>query len=113
MKRNPHTFVVVWDNLGLEYIGDITLDEQQRTWSALKGEKLKYTIPNLEHLKLRAQFNPQRHYEIYLVNAVDGITADDIRDMFEANPQMSADTIRRLGHCLYSDRAQQDKILIT
>ena len=108
-----HDFVVVWDNTGLEYIGDITLDEQQRTWSALKGEELKYTIPNLEHLKLRARYNSQRHYEIYIVSATDGITADDIRDMFEANPQLAADTIRRHGHCLHSDRASKDKILIT
>lgn len=108
-----HQFVVVWDNTGLEYVGDITLDEQQRTWSALKGEELKYTIPNLNHLILRARFNPQRHYEIYIVTATDGITADDIEHMFETNPQMSADTIRRIGQCLFSDRANQDKILIT
>jgi hypothetical protein len=108
-----HQFVVVWDNTGLEYIGDITLDEQQRTWSALKGEPLKYTIPNLGHLMLRARYNTQRHYEIYIVTATDGITADDIRDMFEAAPQTAADTIRRLGQCLYSDRANKEETLIT
>lgn len=108
-----HQFVVVWDNTGLEYIGDITLDEQQRTWAALKGEELRYTIPNLNHLMLRARYNMQRHYEIYVVTATDGITADDIQAMFEAAPQQAADTIRRLGQCLYSDRVEQDKILIT
>jgi hypothetical protein len=108
-----HQFVVVWDSTGLEYIGDITLDEQQRTWSALKGEELKYTIPNLGHLMLRARYNSQRHYEIYIVTATDGITADDIRDMFEAAPQKAADTIRRLGQCLYSDRANKEETLIT
>ena len=107
-----HQFVVVWDNTGLEYIGDITLDEQQRTWSALKGEPLKYTIPNLGHPMLRARYNTQRHYEIYIVTATDGITAEDIREMFEANPQMSADTIRRLGQCVHSDRMQEDRVLI-
>lgn len=108
-----HQFVVVWDNTGLEYIGDITLDEQQRTWAALKGEELRYTIPNLNHLMLRARYNMQRHYEIYVVTATDGITANDIQAMFEAAPQQAADTIRRLGQCLYSDRVGQDKILIT
>ena len=108
-----HQFVVVWDNTGLEYIGDITLDEQQRTWAALKGEELRYTIPNLNHLMLRARYNMQRHYEIYVVTATDGITANDIQAMFEAAPQQAADTIRRLGQCLYSDRVEQDKILIT
>ena len=108
-----HQFLVVWDNTGLEFIGDITLDEQQRTWAALKGEDLKYTIPNINHLMLRARYNMQRHYEIYIVSATDGITAEDIRDMFEANPQMSADTIRRLGQCVHSDRVNKEKILIT
>jgi len=108
-----HQFVVVWDNTGLEYIGDITLDEQQRTWSALKGEELKYTIPNLNHLILRARHNLQRHYEIYIVSATDGITVEDLREMFEAAPQVAADTIRRLGQCLYSDRANKKEILIT
>ena len=107
-----HQFVVVWDNTGLEYVGDITLDEQQRTWIALKVETLKYTIPNLGNLILRERYNTQRHYEIYIVTATDGITADDIRDMFEANPQMSADTIRRIGQCVHSDRAQEDRIAI-
>lgn len=107
-----HQFVVVWDNTGLEYVGDITLDEQQRTWSALKGEELKYTIPNLNHLMLRARYNTQRHYEIYIVSATDGITAEDIREMFEAAPQMAADTIRRLGQCLYSDRVREDQVVI-
>jgi hypothetical protein len=108
-----HQFIVVWDNTGLEYVGNITLDEQQRTWAALKGEELKYNIPNLHHLMLRARYNMQRHYEIYVVSATDGITVDDIRDMFEANPQVSADTIRRLGQRIYSDRANRDEILIT
>ena len=68
------TFVVVWDNTGLD---------------------------------------SQRHYEIYLIAATDGITTDDIRAMFEVSPQTAADTIRRLGHCYYSDRADTSKILIT
>ena len=107
-----HQFVVVWDNTGLEYVGDVTADEGQRVWSALKGEPVKYTIPNLNHIILRARYNQHRHYEIYMVEATDGITAQDIRDMFESNPQMSADTIRKLGHRIYSDRADHDAVVI-
>ena len=70
------------------------------------------TVTNLNHLMLRARYNPQRHYEIYQVQATDGITADDIRDMFEASPQTAADTIRRLGHCYFSDRVQEDRVVI-
>jgi len=108
-----HHFVVMWDNTGLEYVGDITQDETTRTWSALKGKPVASSLPNLNHLMLRARFNSQRHYEIYQVEAVEGITADDIRDMFEADPQAAADTIRRLGHCYHSDRASTGKVVIT
>jgi len=107
-----HQFVVMWDCHGLEYIGDVTMAEQNRTWAALKGESATTTIPNLLHLKLRAQYNMQRHYEIYFFNATDGITSEDIREMFEANPQVAADTIRRIGHCFHSDRAREDEIKI-
>lgn len=70
-------------------------------------------LPSLGHIMLRARLNSHRHYEIYTVEATDGITAEDIREMFEASPQSAADTIRRLGHCLHSDRAEKNRVLIT
>jgi hypothetical protein len=108
-----HHFVVMWDNTGLEYVGNITEDEQTRTWSALKGRPAASGLPNLNHLMLRARYNSQRHYEIYQVEATEGITADDIKHMFEAAPQQAADTIRRLGHCYYSGRQNSDHVVIT
>ena len=109
-----HQFLIMWDQLGLECCIDITEDEQRRMWQQLKGEPVSGSaIPNYNHLLLRARFNSQRHYEIYSVEATDGITAEDIKEMFEASPQTAADTIRRLGHCLHSDRAERHKVLIT
>jgi hypothetical protein len=64
------------------------------------------------HWRLRAQFNTQRHYEIYVFDTVKGITAEDIRDMFEASPQHAADTIRGIGTQFYSDRRTEDQIVI-
>jgi hypothetical protein len=109
---DTHQFVVVWDCNGLEYVEDVTAVEQDSVWSVLKNETPTAKMPNLMHLRLRAQANPQRHYEIYFVEVVDGITADDIRDMFEAAPQMAADTIREKGHCFYSDRFKQQEVKI-
>ena len=106
------TFVVVWDNTGLEYVGNVTADEQRRAWGNLSGRPVPSQLPNVNHLLLRARYNSQRHYEIYLVAATDGITEADIRDMFEADPQTAADTIRELGTVFYSDRATQ-KVSIT
>ena len=103
-----HMFLAMWDCNGLEYLGDVTLQEQDKVWSALKGTTPTHTIPNFMHMKLRAQANTARHYEIYVFNAAPGICTNDIQGMFDANPQMAADTIRRVGQCLHSDRAEHE-----
>jgi len=108
-----HRFVIMWDCNGLEYIGDITADDQRMVVEALKGNNSpRRALANPFHLRLRAQANPQRHYEIYFVEATEGITADDIRDMFEAAPQTAADTIRKLGTVFYSERASQKAVIV-
>jgi hypothetical protein len=108
-----HQFVIMWDCNGLEYIGDITADDQRMIVESLLGkESPRRALANPHHLRLRAQFNPQRHYEIYIVEATDGITEADIRDMFEASPQTAADTIRELGTVFYSDRATQKVAIV-
>jgi hypothetical protein len=103
--EHGHEFVVMWCNEGLEYVGDITADNQRVTWEALQGrDSLRHALANPFHLRLRAQFNPQRHYEIYFFNAEDGITEQDIKNMFRYDPQGSADLIRSRGECFYSNR---------
>jgi hypothetical protein len=109
-----HQFLIMWCSEGLEFCIDVTEDQQRRMWQKLKGEPVSESaIPNLNHIMLRARYNSQRHYEIYSVEATDGITAKDIKEMFETSPQSAADTIRRLGHCLHSDRATKDRVAIT
>jgi hypothetical protein len=107
-----HQFVVMWDNRGLEFVGNYTDYAQDQMWATLQGKKSEKTFVNLMHLELRARHNTQRHYEIYLVNATEGITADDIRDMFERNPQTAADLIRERGYRYYSDRVNTEQIKI-
>lgn len=108
-----HQFLIMWDCNGLECLVDITEDEQRRMWEQLSGNfASESAIPNLNHLILRARYNSQRHYEIYIVEAVEGISKDDIAEMFELNPQYAADTIRRLGQKLYSDRVDTRQVKI-
>ena len=109
-----HQYFIMRCNEGHECSIDVTEDQQRRMWQKLKGEPVSESaIPNYQHLLLRARYNSQRHYEIYSVEATDGITAEDIKEMFEASPQTAADTIRRLGHCMHSDRATKNRVLIT
>ena len=108
-----HQFIVSWDCNGLEVCCDVTEAQQRAVWEQLRGELPSESgIPSLGHLKLRAQYNTQRHYEIYIVEAVEGITAENIQAMFEANPQEAADTIRRLGTCFHSDRATSKPVIV-
>ena len=97
----------------MEWVEDITGRDAQGMWSTLKGEEPKLLTEDLKHAIMRARFNPQRNYEIYTVTAVDGIKKTDIREMFKNSPQAAADTIRRLGNKIYSDRREMTKEVIT
>ncbi len=100
----------MWDCNGLEAAVNVTSIEQQRVWAALKGQdttKVQMS-PNLMHWQLRAQFNPQRFYEIYLITVEDDVTVEDIRSAFESAPQAMADRIREIGHCFFSNRNREE-----
>ena len=112
-------YLVSWDNLGVEFFEEIT-EHHPDNWarghlfdSIKQSKKVEKPMSfSIQSLKLRAQFNSHRHYEIYVFDATKGITAEDIRDMFEASPQTAADTIRRIGTVFYSDRQTQKAAIV-
>jgi hypothetical protein len=107
-------FVLMWDMHGIEYVGSIDNPLKQKTWAILKGEKQDVHVPNLNHLVLRARSNPQRHYEIYIVDSDESVDTEDLLTMFRDDPQSAADLIRERGHCYYDDRISlRDKPVIT
>lgn len=110
--ENPRNglFAVMWDCNGLEALVRLP-DPADVTYALLKGKKAP-EMPNLMHWELRARYNSQRHYEIYTFSAAHGIDVEDIREMFAKSPQHAADTIRNVGHKIYSDRVEQDKVVI-
>jgi hypothetical protein len=103
-------FAIMWCCDGLEAVEAVP-DPVERTFALLKGVEPPRP-PNLNTWALRARYNPQLNYEIYIITAVPGIDKDDIRDMFEADPQSAADTIRRIGQQYYSDRQAKDRVVI-
>ena len=107
-KQN--VFAIMWDCNGLEAVEQVP-DPALTTFAVLQDREPPRP-PNLNTWALRARFNTQRNYEIYIVHATPEITQEDIREMFEANPQTAADTIRRLGHKFYSDRATQPRAIV-
>lgn len=103
---NTNLFLVSWDCNGLEACINVTDYEKEVVWAKLKNEDPPAKLNSMvNHLMLRARANPQRNYEIYTMNAVDGINEEDIRGMFNADPQRSADLVRDRGNKIFSDRA--------
>ena len=108
MKHNR--FVVMWDCNGLEAVEQLP-DPAETTFALLKGTEPPKS-PNIMHWRLRAQANEARHYEIWLFSSVRGITAQDIRDMFEAAPDTAAQTIREIGTVFYSNRQTRKAAIV-
>lgn len=108
------TMVAMWSSEGLECVIDFTEMAQQDLLDTLKsGHAVKSQTDHYLNMMIwRARANSHRHCEIYLFNAVEGISADDVRGMFEDDPQMAADTIRRIGTEMYSDRYAENKAVI-
>ena len=106
----PSQFAIMWDCRGLEAVARVP-NPADTTFALLKGAEPP-NVPNILHWELRARYNSQRHYEIYVITATPGISEEDIVEMFDANPQSAADTIRRIGHKFYSDRVQEDQVVI-
>jgi hypothetical protein len=102
-------FAIMWDCYGLEAIARVP-NPADKTFALLKGTKPP-EVPNINMWELRARYNPQRNYEIYLITATPGITEEDIRSMFEADPQSAADTIRRIGEKFFSDRETKERAI--
>lgn len=101
-------YLAMWCNEGLECLINVSEIEQKNILAVLKGEPL-HQIP-LGHMKLRAQVNSQRHYEIYAFTS--DIPEVSLRSEFEEHPQAIVDSIRRIGAKIYSDR-KTAKDLIT
>jgi hypothetical protein len=103
-------FAIMWDCYGLEAVARVP-DPADRTFALLKGVEPP-EVPNINMWELRARYNSQRNYEIYIITATPGINEDDIREMFEADPQGAADTIRRIGDKFYSDRQTRQPVIL-
>jgi hypothetical protein len=53
----------------------------------------------LEHARLRAQFNQHRGPEIWIFEST--MSEEELKQIADDNPQLLADSIRRLGEPVY------------
>jgi hypothetical protein len=127
-KIKENTFILVWDNLGLETIlpvSDIRAEceraAKEHVWDILKdttGDEIKKSPKEVElnnimsRLMLRARTNSHRHYEIYMITTAKGIGEEELKNLFEQSPQAASDLIRERGTKLFSNRAKPGTIRI-
>jgi hypothetical protein len=76
-------------------------EEEPRNEHVMKLNKM------IHMMQLRARFNPQRNYEIYMLNTTESVSKADIEQWFEASPQAAVDRIRDVGIQLLSHRDTQ------
>jgi len=107
-KPHMRAFAVMWDCNGLEALEEI-IDPALKAWAMLGNKNVPRENFNIEHWKLRARYNSQRHYEIYAIGVDGTITREDIKNMFETDPQYAANLIRTRGEKIYSDRRSADE----
>jgi hypothetical protein len=121
-KQKNNIFLLSWDMTGLETVIDITAveklheeEEKTRMIAILSDPEARDpgnqhgTMLNqvVQHVLLRARVNSQRHYEVYTIHTDASVTEQDLREMFDADPQYGADLVRERGNKLYSDRVEK------
>jgi len=101
------TFIVSWDMTGIESVIDASELDSEDTFNRLMGEKSNRFGHTLWMITMRARMNSHRHYEVYSIRVDRDITQADIKDMFEENPQGSAELIREHGYKIFSNRLEK------
>lgn len=112
-----NAFIFMWCELGIEAVVPITQYEDQdklNTWAILKGEQPgKNPLDAIvKHMRMRAQFNGQRRYEIYAIDCPEGVTEDDLYECWHNSPQYMADLTREKGVSIVSNRGKVAEIKI-
>jgi hypothetical protein len=114
-------YLVSWDCNGVECLQDITDQHPDNLARAHLFTAIKNCEPipksELGHqiamMRLRAQMNPQRNYEIYLFTTEDSIDFIDLDNWIESDVQGFADWVR-VNHakCLWNDRATKKPAIV-
>jgi len=124
-QQKTNVFVLSWDNEGLESV--VPISEIEAANDALEKDRMfkilsdpealdpgfkGTSVPGIvQRLMLRAQLNSQRHYEIYSVCVDASVDAEQLRNMFEQNPQTAADLIRERGNKIYCNRRHRAPVI--
>ena len=114
-------YLVMWDEQGIECLQDVTehhpdnrarahLFNTIKTSRAAEASTIGHQV---SMMRMRAQFNTQRHYEIYMFTSEDTVELDDITQWHTADLQGFVDWVR-INHagCLWNNRATRKPAIV-
>ncbi len=113
-------YIVSWDCNGVEFFEEIT-EHHPDNWAknhlfdSIKQTKVvkKPLSFNLNALKMRAQMNSQRHYEIYIFTSEESVGPKYIKDWFTRDPQGFANWVREYHtQKIWDDRARDKAVIV-
>ena len=113
-------YIVSWDMNGVEFFEEIT-EHHPDNWAkghlfdSIKQSKRveKPMSFSIQSLKLRAQANGHRHYEIYVFTSNEDITKEDIQAWFTEHPQSFADWVRKNhSYKIWDERAREPAVIV-
>ena len=89
-------YITMWCSEGIECVQDITEYNDWDTanaFAALSGEQPRANPLNsqVNAMRLRARFNSQRNYEIYVFTSTNDLDEDTVKEWANSNPQQFAD----------------------
>jgi hypothetical protein len=112
MMSKTKRWLAMWDCYGLEYLYNLSEFEESQTWSVLMEQESSIEPPtDIRNLILRAQFNTQRNYEIYVFEADSIIDKQSLKQQFENSPQQIVDLIRNQGFKIYDCRRIREPVI--
>jgi hypothetical protein len=114
-QDDARLMIIMWDQYGLEAVIDVTQEQKNRLFDMITGQDNSFDQwlnRTVSYCILRAQVNSQRAYEIYSIKVDSAVTADDMAQWFNDNPQQMADLIRQKGNSMYTATAGHRKQVI-
>ena len=112
-------YLAMWDCDGFEYLADITEfhpDEEAKTvlFDSIKAGHIvqKTGFPPITAMKLRARFNVQRNYGIYVFTSDDSIGLEDLMQWSKSDPQGLVNWIREHHtQCIFESKPEKRKAI--
>ena len=98
-QEQPNVFAFAFAQGGFEAIVNLSKLDQEECLAKLADAPKPHNTPGsvIHYLKLRAQFNQQRRFELWTLGVASGLTEADLWDWATQDPQGLADIIRERG----------------